>query len=168
MWTSCCTKLKPLTVLLREGGRKKGLKKEKEKEEEEQLPVMMSATTLLWCSMRNKWADSAKRGHMKRPRSESFPVIHCLYWHRAAQSGPLQTDSPDERDSFLFQGGPPIFILNWVFFVFIKALKYAVHVQTIWVRMGNIQTSKYLTASWKAVSLPTVGGAVHINSEPTM
>lgn len=42
------------------GGLKGGLK-EKEEEEEEALPVMMSATTLLWCSMRNKWADFAKR-----------------------------------------------------------------------------------------------------------
>lgn len=42
------------------GGLKGGLK-EKEEEEEEALPVMKSATTLLWCSMRNKWADFAKR-----------------------------------------------------------------------------------------------------------
>lgn len=63
----------------------------------------MSATTLFWCSMGNKWADFAKWASMKRPWSESLPLIQCLYWQKASQSGLLQTDQSDERESLLFQ-----------------------------------------------------------------
>lgn len=57
-WTKLCSlKPKPPSWLMLKVGRKGGLKEE----EEEELHVMTSANAPLWCSMRNKWADFAKR-----------------------------------------------------------------------------------------------------------
>lgn len=131
---NCSLKLKPPGWLILEAGRKVGPKGRRRgsrascNDERHHYPLMFNEKQMSWLR---------KAGRMKRPWSESFPVILCLYWQKAFQSGLLQTDRPDERDSLLF------FLL---FFVVIWSSDICSSYKN--VCEAETRTSKCLTASW--------------------
>lgn len=100
-------------------------------------PLMFNEKQMSWLYKAATW---------KRPWSESFPVIQCLYWQSALQ--PLQTHQLDERDSLLFQEESGYFIII-----------FTSYEHTMPVRLWNSQASKYFTAEF-----PTVGATVHIDN----
>lgn len=79
-----------------ESGQKRRTKRRRRascNDERRRSPLMFNEKQMSWL---------CKAGRMKRPWSESFPVSRCLYWQTASQTGLLQTDRPDERDSLQF------------------------------------------------------------------